>query len=132
RDQMSFATRSQLLRRIQLPPRLVRPVPREDLHHLVLARELELLEPLLLHLLLRGEVELLLQGPGLPLEVHVLLVVAPQLRLALEQGGDQLLVLSLHTEPSTVSMDSNGITRGDGGSTPASGAPAACRRSAVR
>src|SRR5262245_9268656 len=96
----SFSTRMEMVCRIRDPSRLVPPVPvpREDLHHLVLARELELLEPLLLHLFLRSEVELLLQGPELPFEVDVLLVVAPQLRLALEQGGNQLLVLSLHTK----------------------------------
>ena len=72
---------------------------------LSLPGELELLQPLLLELLLRGEIVLLLQGAELPLEVEVLLVVAPQLRLALEQGGDQLLVLFLHAQPSTVSTD---------------------------
>src|SRR5262249_34958540 len=71
----------------------------EYLHDLVLARELELLEALLLHLLLGGEVELLLERLELSLEVVVLVVVVPQLRLTLEQGGDQLLVLSLHTKP---------------------------------
>src|SRR4029450_13728554 len=111
----SFSTRMEIVCRIRLPSRLVPPMPREDLHHLVLARELELLEPLLLHLFLRGEVELLLRGPELPFEVDVLLVVVPQLRLALEQGGDQLLVLSLHTEPSHASMDSDGNTGRRGG-----------------
>src|SRR4030095_4397320 len=66
-------------------------------------------------------IELLLQGPELPLEVHVLLVVAPQLRLALEQGGDQLLVLSLHAKPSAVAKDSDGITGDDGVSTRGAG-----------
>ena len=46
------------------------------------------------------EVELLLERSELSLEVDVLLVVAPQLRLPLEQGLDQLLVFFLHTTPS--------------------------------
>ena len=100
-----------------MPSASVRPVAGQDLHDLVLARELQLLEALLLHLLLGGEVVLLLKALELLLEVVVLLVVVPQLRLALEQGGNQLLVLSLQTKPSTVSKDSNGITGDDGVST---------------
>src|SRR5262245_42246585 len=89
----------------------------EDLHDLVLPRELELLEALLLHLLLRGEVELLLQRLELPLEVVVLVVVVPELRLTLEQGGDQLLVLSLPTKTSAGTRHRDGNTPENGLST---------------
>jgi len=74
----------------------------EDFHDLVLARELEFLQPLLLDLLLRRQVQLALQGSQLPFEVGVLVVVAPQLRLAFEQGDDQLLVLDLHSHTSAI------------------------------
>ena len=47
----------------------------------------------------------------------MLLVVAPQLRLALEQGGDQLLVLHFHTRPSAVTQTLDGNTGTDGLST---------------
>jgi hypothetical protein len=77
----------------------VRAVAREDLHDLVLPRELELLEALFLQLLLRRQVELLLVGAQPALEVGVLLVVVAQLRLALKQGLDELLVLFLHAYP---------------------------------
>src|SRR5262249_12188614 len=90
---------------------LVRAVPREDLHDLVLARELQLLETLLLHLFLGGEVVLLLKRLELLLEVVVLVVVVPQLRLTLEQGGDQLLVLSLHSKPPPASSLATVIRR---------------------
>src|SRR5262249_53026742 len=99
-------------------PGSVSAVAREDLHDLVLPRELELLQPFLLDLFFRGEIVLLLQGAELPLQVVVLLVVAAQLRLALEQGGDQFLVLRFHTRPSAVTQTLNRNTGGDGVSTP--------------
>jgi len=66
--------------------RSVGAVAGQDLHDPVLAGELELLQPLLLHLLFGRQVELLLEGAEPPLEVDVLLVVAPELWLSLEQG----------------------------------------------
>ena len=74
----------------------MRAVPGEDLHDLVLARELELLEALLLELFLGRQVELLLEDLQALFEVDVLLVVALELGLALKQGPDELLVLFLH------------------------------------
>src|SRR5215475_14733591 len=79
----SFSTRMEMVCRISPPS--VRTMAGEDLHDLVLARELQLLEAFLLHLLLGGEVVLLLKGLELLLEVGVLLVVAPRRRRALEQ-----------------------------------------------
>src|SRR5207245_2133466 len=96
--------------------RAVGAVAGQDLHDLVLAGELELLEPLLLHLLLGRQVELLLEGSEPPLEVGVLLVVAPELRLSLEQGPDQLLVLFFHASPpcsavrADLNMPQNGLS----------------------
>src|SRR5207253_9600417 len=91
----SFSTRMEMTWRMGS----VGAVAGQDLHDLVLAGELELLEPLLLHLFLGRQVELLLEGSEPPLEVGVLLVVAPELRLSLEQGPDQLLVLFFHASP---------------------------------
>src|SRR5262245_42848415 len=88
----SFSTRIKMMWRIS-----VRPVASEDFHDLVLAGELELLQPLLLHLFVGRQVELLLEEVQLALEVDVLLVVPPELRLSLEQGSDQRLVLFFHT-----------------------------------
>src|SRR5438445_1050111 len=86
----SFSTSTEMVWRIGS----VRAVAGQDLHDLVLARELELLQPLLLHLLLRGEVQLLLIDGEAPFQIDVLLVVPPELglALALQQGLDQLLV----------------------------------------
>ena len=71
-------------------------IPGQDLHHLVLPGELELLEALLLELLLGGQVVLLLVAVELPLQVRVFLVVAPELGLSLQQGLDQFLILLFH------------------------------------
>src|SRR5205809_6354474 len=81
----------------------------QDLHDPVLAGELELLQPLLLHLLFGRQVELLLESAEPPLEVDVFLVVAPELRLSLEQGLDERLVLFFHASPpcSAVTTDLN-------------------------
>src|SRR5436309_5784133 len=88
----SFSTSTEMVWRIGS----VRAVAGQDLHDLVLARELELLQPLLLHLLLRGEVQLLLVDGEAAFQIDVLLVVPPEVGLALQQGLDQLLVLLLH------------------------------------
>src|SRR5207245_1625301 len=88
----SFSTSTEMVCRIGS----VRAVTGQYLHDLVLARELELLQPLLLDLLLRGEVQLLLVGGEAPFEIDMLLVVAFELGLALQQRLDQLLVLLLH------------------------------------
>src|SRR5713101_8811279 len=92
----SFSTRMEMTWRMGL---LVGAVAGQDLHDPVLAGELELLQPLLLHLLFGRQVELLLEGAEPPLEVDVLLVVAPELRLSLEQGLDERLVLFFHASP---------------------------------
>src|SRR2546427_2533759 len=92
----SFSTRMEMTWRMG---RSVRAVAGEDLHDPVLAGELQLLEPFLLHLLLGRQVELLLKGAEPPLEVDVLLVVVPELRLSLEQGPDERLVLFFHASP---------------------------------
>src|SRR5581483_4803610 len=92
----SFSTRTEIVCRMAGS---VRAVARQDLHDLVLAGELQLLEALLLHLLLGREVELLLVQIQLPLQVRVLLVVLPELRLSLQEGLDELLVLFLHAYP---------------------------------
>src|SRR5947208_3485003 len=86
----------------------------EDLHDPVLAGELELLQPLLLHLLFGRQVVLLLEGAEPPLEIDVLLVVAPELRLSLEQGLDERLVLFFHASPpcSASSTDLNMLQNG--------------------
>src|SRR5207249_11794554 len=68
----SFSTRMEITWRMG---RSVRAVAGEDLHDPVLAGELQLLEPFLLHLLLGRQVELLLKGAEPPLEVDVLLAV---------------------------------------------------------
>src|SRR5437879_13023956 len=77
----SFSTRTEMVWRI----RSVWAVAVEDLHDLVLARELELLEALLLDLLLGGEVHLLLVGGEALLEIEVPLVVLAQVGLAVEE-----------------------------------------------
>src|SRR6266481_4930518 len=102
----SFSTRMEMTWRMGL---LVGAVAGQDLHDPVLAGELELLQPLLLHLLFGRQVELLLEGAEPPLEVDVLLVVAPELRLSLEQGLDERLVLFFHASPpcSAVTNDLN-------------------------
>src|SRR5947207_950529 len=110
----SFSTRMEMMWR--MGGLLVGAVARQDLHDLVLAGELELLEPLLLHRFLGRQVELLLEGSEPPLEVGVLLVVAPELRLSLEQGPDQLLVLFFHASPpcsavrADLNMPQNGLS----------------------
>src|SRR5678815_435154 len=78
----SFSTRMEMVCRIG---RSVHPVAGQDLHHAVLAGQFELLEALLVQLLLRTQVRTLLKRAELPLEVDVLLVVAPQLRLTVQQ-----------------------------------------------
>src|SRR5204862_3367918 len=109
----SFSTRMEMMWRMGL---LVGAVAGQDLHDLVLAGELELLEPLLLHRFLGRQVELLLEGSEPPLEVGVLLVVAPELRLSLEQGPDQRLVLFFHASPpcsavrTDLNMPQNGLS----------------------
>src|SRR5262249_26769325 len=60
----SFSTRIEMMWRIS-----VRSVASEDFHDLVLAGELELLQPLLLHLFVGRQVELLLENVQLALEV---------------------------------------------------------------
>src|SRR6266576_1337728 len=92
RTQNSFSTRTEMVWRI----RSVWSVAAEDLHDLVLARELELLEALLLDLLLGGVVHLLLVGGEALLEIEVLLVVLAKLGLAIQERLDELLVLLLH------------------------------------
>src|SRR5689334_13401284 len=95
----SFSTRTEMMCRM----RSLRPVAGQDLHDLVLPGELQLLEPLLLDLFLGRQVVLLLERAEAPLEVDVLLVVAPEVRLSLHQGPDQRLVLFFHAvspEPS--------------------------------
>src|SRR2546430_2309545 len=110
----SFSTKMEMMWR--MGGLLVGAVARQDLHDLVLAGELELLEPLLLHRFLGRQVELLLEGSEPPLEVGVLLVVAPELRLSLEQGPDQLLVLFFHASPpcsavrADLNMPQNGLS----------------------
>src|SRR5205823_6684306 len=88
----SFSTSTEMVWRIGS----VRAVAGQYLHDLVLARELELLQPLLLDLLLRGEMHLLLVHGEAAFEIDMLVVVLFELGLTLEQRLDQLLVLLLH------------------------------------
>src|SRR6266446_10608784 len=97
----SFSTRMEMTWRMGS----VGAVAGQDLHDPVLAGELELLQPLLLHLLFGRQVELLLEGAEPPLEVDVLLVVAPELWLSLEQGLDERLVLFFHASAPVLSLE---------------------------
>src|SRR5262249_44153362 len=94
RTPKSFSTRTEIVCRMSM-----RPMPREDLHDLVLAGELQLLETLLFDFFVGGEIVLLLIGAELLLEAHVLLVVAPQLGIPFEQSLYELLVFGLHRHP---------------------------------
>src|ERR1700745_488412 len=67
----SVSTRTEMTCRMPSVP----AVARQYLHDPVLPHEHELLQALLLHLLVRGQVELLLEPLEATLEVHVLLVV---------------------------------------------------------
>src|SRR5262249_54515549 len=87
--------------------RSVLAVAGQDLHDLVLTGELQLLEAFLLDLLVGRQVVLLLERTQLALEVDVFVVVPPEIRLALKQGPDQLLVLFLHRFPPASSERKN-------------------------
>src|SRR5207244_3375884 len=73
-------------------------VAAEDLHHPVLTGELHFLEALALDLLLGVQEPFVVQLRELPLELQVLLVQALQLRVSIDDGEDELLVPSLHSE----------------------------------
>ena len=66
----------------------------EDLHDAIFAGELDLLDPLALQLFFRRQVVLVLERGELFLELEVLLVELPELRIPIEQRPYQLFVLS--------------------------------------
>src|SRR5215475_1149313 len=70
----------------------------QNLHDAVFARQFHLLNPLLLEILLRGEIMLVLQRREPFLELEVFLVIATQLRIPIDQRADHLFFVFLHAE----------------------------------
>src|SRR5207249_2162566 len=106
-----FSSRNEMVWRMSS----VRAMTRQDLHHTVLAGQLELLDSLLLDLFRRGEVRAPLKVRQLPLERHVLFVELPELGNPIEQRLYQFLVFSLHSAPSlagksVANMRQNGLS----------------------
>src|SRR5262245_31332532 len=70
----------------------------QDLHDAVFARKLNLLNSLLFEVLVRSQKMLVLQCRQLFLELDVLLVVAPQLRIVIDERANQLFFMFFHDE----------------------------------
>src|SRR6185295_4688611 len=85
----SFSTRTEIVCRMSA-------VAAQNLHDAVLAGELDLLNALSLQIFFRSEVPLVLKALELPLQLEMLLVVAAQFLVAVDEGENLLFFVLFH------------------------------------